>query len=285
LETYEKQIAEFKQLLREHHQHKHNMSMYENDDLWILRFLLNPIYSTSECVNRYVKMIRLREENGLNHIKDLIFEQINKSQDPVCNFPYFEIVNKAFPESLYHTNDIWGQPVAIQLLGKSDLTFLTENLCKSEFYQYALWKAEYMRIILDMKSHETQHLLQWVQVIDLEGLGFAHVNPTAFDYLKSASNRIDQIYKECFGNIYIVNVPGAFHFIWSIMCLWVSPRTAQKITLLDDADYKQKLRAIISDSEKWPYFLGGDQFCVTIANLHFIQPQKPDNDDAWNAVD
>ena len=48
---------------------KEENAIYD-DDIWILRFMMNPKYGPEKCAERYKKMIRLREENKLNAIRD-----------------------------------------------------------------------------------------------------------------------------------------------------------------------------------------------------------------------
>ena len=82
----------------------------------------------------------------------------------VSTFPHFETVNRAFPETLFQTRDIHGQPVALQMLGHSEPKAVVKALNREQFYEYTLYKAEYMRIILDDLSLESGKLLQWNQV-------------------------------------------------------------------------------------------------------------------------
>jgi len=231
-----------------------------DDDLWLIRFCFNPKYNVDQCVERYRKMIRTRKEDGVDKIREKLLAE---TEIDIKAFPFWKEVNTAYPESLFHTKDIHGQPVAIQLLGRSDPKSLTKAITKDQLYTYTLHKAEYMRLTLDKMSYTANKMLQWVQVVDLDGLSMMkHMNASAMEPIKSASNRVDQMYKECFGRIYITNAPRVFHMIWAMVKLWVSERTAQKVVMMDGS-YREQLMALIP-ADGFPVFFGGKQQTVTI---------------------
>jgi len=264
------QLAEVRTLLKDDFALPEN-KMYDHDP-WILRFLFNPRYTPEQCADRFRKMIQTRVDDGVNEILEEIQAGGGLEYD-ITKFPHFEVVNRAFPESLWHTTDLFGQPVALQLLGKAEPKLLVDSVNKDEFYTYTKYKAEYMRLVLDTLSESSGKLLQWVQVIDLTGLGFKHMNTTSMDIVKSASSRVDQMYKECLGKILIVQAPRLFHAIWAMMKLWVTERTAQKVTLLGSG-YKDDLVEFIP-KDRWPQFLGGAQVTGKVAFLSFNASGAP----------
>lgn len=237
-----------------------------DNEIWLLRYLLNPKYSVAQCAERYRKMIATREKDGVNEILARLEAEGGTGFD-IKRFPHFEVVNRAFPEALWHTTDIYGQPVAVSLLGRCEPKSLVSSLTKDEFYEYAKYKAEYMRMTVDALSERSGKLLQWVQVIDLDGLGMKHMHSGAMDVMKSASNRIDQMYKECLGKILVVNAPRVFHMIWAMVKLWLNERTAVKVTLLG-ASFKTDLVEYIP-KEGLPHFLGGSEMRGAIAYVQF----------------
>jgi hypothetical protein len=254
-------VQQMRELLKEDLAHPDN-KIYD-DDVWLIRFLFNPKYTIEQCAERYRVMIQKRKADGVDKIlKDL------QTQGHVDNskFPHFEQVSHSFPETLSRTKDCYGQPVALQQLGKSDPAYFVQHLSKEQFYQYTLYKAEFMRITLDKMCVETGLLLQWVQVIDLAGLGVRHCNTSAMDLFKHASKQVDQMYKECLGKVLIVNVPRPFYMMWNLMKVWIAERTVQKVTLLTT---QPELLGAIVEKHDWPLYLGGHQKTGTIARIHF----------------
>lgn len=260
-------LEEIRELLKDELAKEEN-AIYD-DDIWILRFMMNPKYGPEKCAERYKKMIQLREENKLNEIREKILVMMEET--PVREvpklFPHYETVNRSFPESLWHTSDKWGQPVAVQLLGKSELKPFVANMNKDTFYEYTLWKAEYVRLSLDKIAKETGTFVQWVQVIDLNGMGMKHMNSTAMEILKSASTRVDQMYKECFGPIMVCNAPRVFHMLWSMVKIWLNERTKVKVSLMG-SNFRTDLATAIPTKEM-PSFLGGDVESGEIAFLSY----------------
>eukprot|EP00298_Acanthocystis_sp_HF-20_P009668 c18437_g3_i4.p1 GENE.c18437_g3_i4~~c18437_g3_i4.p1 ORF type:complete len:137 (+),score=57.88 c18437_g3_i4:298-708(+) len=130
-----------------------------------------------------------------------------------------------------------------------------------------MYKSEYMRLTLEKMSNESGRMLQWIQVIDLTGLGLKHANTTAIDIAKNASSQIDQMYKECLGKVLVVNAPRVFSMIWALMKPWIAERTVQKLMLVN-ATANKDLGNVI-EKKSWPKYLGGEQTSGSIAFVQF----------------
>lgn len=257
-EKFGDKIKTIREILKEELAKEEN-KIYD-DEIWIMRFLFNPKYSVEKCADRYLKMIEARKEDGVDEIHKKLMEMMQ--DDPVdmgkvtASFPYAEQMAQACPDSAYHTFDKAGKPVNIALMGRSDLKFLLKNFTKEQFHEHMLWKAEALRILLDRKSKKEEVLAQVVNVVDLAGLGMRHMNRSALSLMQSSSTRVDQMFKEYFATLLVVNAPRVFHVIWAVMRIWVTERTKEKMVMLG-SNYKEVLAATIP-TDNMPAFLGGD---------------------------
>ena len=135
----------------------------ETDDVFLLRFLLNPKYTVQEATERFIKMLKYRNERRLklqSHYQT--FHQLvqNAPFHGQAALPHARKVFDSIPERLLHFHDHWGQPVALQCVGRSSLSSFLQNCTAEEFEDYALAKSEYMRLYIDYQSRQTDQLVQ-----------------------------------------------------------------------------------------------------------------------------
>ncbi len=71
-ERFKEQLENMKHLLAEDFAKPENQ-MY-NDEIWLLRFMMNPKYSVPQCVERYRVMMRMRHNDGVTQIYEELVE-------------------------------------------------------------------------------------------------------------------------------------------------------------------------------------------------------------------
>lgn len=203
----------------------------EEDDLWIVRYLLNTKYTVEEATKRFINMIVARHNDPVaNQVHKVLTENEGELyRQGQIKFPNVQGCFKAIPERLVHMYDKWGQPVSISCMGRSDLAYLMK-LDDGIFQTYGFYKAEYVRLLVDQRSRETDQLVQLVQVVDLTGLGLtSHLNMSAFKRMNRMTKKLDNLYKETLGRIWVINAPFVFHQILKAGKFVMNERTAAKI--------------------------------------------------------
>jgi len=75
---------------------------------------------------------------------------------------------------------------------------------------------------------------------DCAGATMATIDRTAFEIIKLGAKMCSDNYPETFGQLFFINAPAFFFFIYSIIKPWIDERTRSKI-MVYKSDYKEKL--------------------------------------------
>lgn len=115
-------------------------------------------------------------------------------------------------------------------------------------------------MMVETSSKSTGHIMRTVKIMDLEGLNSSHFDWKGLKYLKHLIAVSQHNYPEMLGHLYIVNIPWLFNAGWKIIKPWLEPHTIEKITILQNHEFKQKLLEQI-EADQLPEFLGGTCTC------------------------
>lgn len=206
----------------------------EDDEVWLVRYLLNVKYTVQEAAQRFITMILTRHaEPRIDAFHEMLTKDDSaKLKEGQITYPHAEHIFQYVPERLLHMYDKHGQPISVQCLGRSDLKKFLTDVIDSQFEDYALCNAEFKRLTVDLRSRETNQLVQYLQVVDLSGLGMTHINRAALGRVNKMTKKLDLLYKECLGRIWVTNAPGIFRAVYSAAKFVMNERTAAKIMVI-----------------------------------------------------
>lgn len=178
-------------------------------------------------------------------------------------------VKQAYPR-VYHRTDRVGRPINIDCVGRLDIKRVNAVTNDEEM---ELEKIQEMEHTLRVKypacsAAAGRPINQSLVIMDLSGLSLAMWNGQTRAMIKRLTGVLSDHYPETMGALFIVNAPGFFAAIWSIVKLFLDPGTVQKISILS-SNYKVELFKHI-DPANLPAFLGGSD-----ASFDFMHDQGP----------
>jgi hypothetical protein len=156
---------------------------------------------------------------------------------------------------------------------------MTRTVPFEDMLAYHMYHMEYKSALVSTLSHSTGRVVRTAKVIDLAGLGRAHLDSRGLAYLKRLLAVSQSHYPEMLGALWIVNAPFMFTMGWGIVKPWLHEHTVEKISILSaEESTRVLLRCIHADT--LPSFLGGNCTC---ADLGGCVPQI-DADDGMTTV-
>jgi len=163
------------------------------------------------------------------------------------------------PQNLHHGEDKDGQPFAVAHLGHSDPGLLAKTVSEDALKEFTIYHLEYKRQLVQKLSWEKGYVFRTVRIVDLAGLGSKHLNPRGIKVLRSILGLVQENYPEMVSNVFYVNAPWIFSYIWGMIRPWINASTLEKINILG-ADSKEQLLTKI-DAKQLPKYLGGECTC------------------------
>jgi len=179
-----------------------------------LRFLRAGKGDPVEGQRRYEATLKWRKENGMDTILT----------DP---HPNFELIKSHYPH-YYHLRGRKNEPVFFEQPPKTNLQAMRDGgvtldgLC----HHYAMVTEFQWQFI------EKDDLARAITVVDLEGMRMRDFVGECIEYVKRCSTFTGQHYPERAGFVYVINVPGWFAMIWSVVKPMVDEVTLKKINIL-----------------------------------------------------
>lgn len=189
-----------------------------------LRFLRAGKNDLQQGWTRYQQTLEWRKE----HRMDTILREAH---------PHFEFIKKHYPH-YHHGRGRKNEPVFYEQPPRTNLKALREggvNLDK-------LLRHYAMITEFGWQYLERDDMARSITIIDLKGIKFGDFVGEVVDFVKKASAFTGQHYPERAGSVYVINVPGWFKVIWSVVKPMVDPVTLEKIFILRGAEeIKQKM--------------------------------------------
>jgi hypothetical protein len=202
------------------------------DDIVVYRYLKGWKFDVPTTITQMNNMLAWRAENKM----DLVRQQAAKME--VKDFPYQDLLMQCYPKNDFHGYDKKGQPVSVERIGKLDLALFLKLFTLETIFENFKYIFEKRALLQEEASARSGKLIRFCRILDLEGVGRQHLNPSGISMLKSILGQGTSNYPETLGTMFIVNAPWAFSSIWA----WISPMlkesTQKKIHVLG-ADYKE----------------------------------------------
>jgi hypothetical protein len=179
-----------------------------------VRFLRAGKDDPVEGARRYQATLQWRKENGIDTIL-------------TAPHPNFELIKQHYPH-YYHLQGHEGQPVFFELPPRTNLAALRAGGVdlKKLLHHYAM-VTEFQWQYLDRHDFSRS-----ITVIDLQGMRMTDFVGECVDYVRKSSEFTSQNYPERAGFVMVINVPGWFKMIWSVVKPLIDEVTLTKIQIL-----------------------------------------------------
>jgi len=133
----------------------------------------------------------------------------------------------------YMGRDALGHPVVLDRFCNIPVKQFLNEWTDDEFFLQMVARREGVRAAATANSHELgRRVYKIVSVVDLHGLGFAHLTDKAFHARMKAFNGLfSWHYPESTYKLVVINAPHIFSALWKIAKLFVHPVTAGKVVV------------------------------------------------------
>lgn len=228
-------------------------------DLWLLRYAIGfgGKDHKASC-EKFKKMVEFRVKYGLDEIRRK-FEGGMKPHD----FPGYNEAHKGFTLTfdLNSGRGRDGSPINIEATPKhkfAELFAIPPDL----YDQYVIHNLEWHAFLLDTIALETNTLVGFIKIMDLEGCGMGQLK-WVYKWQGHTKERRERLgveilecYPECFGKIAVMNSPSFWGTIWGMLKGAFPARTAEKVQVVGKAKTQEVLLSLVAP-EVLPSHLGG----------------------------
>ncbi|CAL8091594.1 unnamed protein product [Calicophoron daubneyi] len=210
--------------------------------LYLIRWLRARSWNLQEAEKMLRNHIRWRVENHVDNIMSWF-----KTPDVVENY---------FPGSIFG-QDKRGRPLMIAPVGRFDPKTFMRAITKADFLRSRIYQMEYtLKVIFpDASRRAGTYIDQLSLIMDMEGLGLKHLNPSWLSFASESVTMLDANYPEVLGICFVVNAPPIFSTLYNFLKPMLSKATQEKIHVLS-SDFKDTLSQFF-DLETLPAIYGG----------------------------
>lgn len=200
-----------------------------------------------EAKRRYAKTLAWRHENAV----DSIFFR------PA---PHFDVMKASFLH-FTHKKDKLGHPVSIEYLGamkKSMDNFVAHGVTEAEAVMHNILLLEFLWKVIDPRPFPEGVMLK---IYDLKGISMSDVSGDVFNYTKQLGEVVAEYNPERIYQVFIINPPSWFNFIWKLVSPLINPKTRERVHVLRGQKDIQKALLEFVDAENLPVEYGGTCRC------------------------
>eukprot|EP00299_Pterocystis_sp_00344_P010449 c4671_g1_i1.p1 GENE.c4671_g1_i1~~c4671_g1_i1.p1 ORF type:complete len:610 (+),score=86.87 c4671_g1_i1:44-1873(+) len=250
------------------------------DDIWLLRFLINSNVTKAE--SRVRDMLAWRK----THNVDAIAQHIIQSNMTMKDFPHISTINRWFPQHTLFGFCLDGSPFGVENYGRMHMTNLVAEMTFEQFFEFNLYRLEYMRLVLDRVTKYSGVMTRYMLIVDLNHLTFLQFSSKFVTYVKRMAKDTQAHYRECVGSVMVVNANTACNIMWKMVKNSLNKNTLAKVSIRD-SKYATYLHAFVPQ-HSLPQSLGGDvkdngECNCSINGLLSVLPQHMQRPVAWDA--
>jgi hypothetical protein len=230
------------------------------DDELDSRFLEGCDGEVDEAKRRYAKTMQWRKENDI----DSIF---------LRPAPQFAAMKESFPHYT-HKKDKLGHPLSIEYLGsmkKSMEHFLSRGVTEEEAVMHNILMQEFLWKVIDPRPFPEGVMLK---IYDIKGISMSDVSGDVFNYMKQLGEIVAEYNPERIYQVFIINPPSWFNFIWKLVSPLINPKTRERVHVLRGQKDIQKALLEFIDPENLPVEYGGTCRCEGGCATH--SPEETD---------
>jgi len=234
------QIQEFKEIVKEHIKPDHT-------DFYFTRFLVARKWDMKLSTELFINAMKVRESERIDDILET-FPQ---------NY-WFKTITDYWPTSIsekkFHSAKD-GCPVVYERIGLvnpklADLIPL-DVLFKHHLFNVEITERENRKVV-EKNGFSAGTIL----IEDLEDLSASHMYGKVTKLITGIAARDEVSYPESIRKVYIVNPPGVFSLVWSLIKPFIEERTQAKFSFGPAKEFKEEWDKIIG-LENLPKYLGG----------------------------
>jgi len=150
-----------------------------------------------------------------------------------------------------------GRPIYVERVGKIDPVNLMGTFNIEQLINFHTQTMERLQKVKDdISARNGRTMYKHLVILDLDGLGYAHMGNQFYEPMKRFVNIDQYYYPETLHKMVIVNAPWIFKMAWKIVKPWIHPITRERIKM----GHEHLLELI--DEDQLPRFLGGKCQCV-----------------------
>lgn len=167
---------------------------------------------------------------------------------------------------MHHTGwDKQGHPILYDEIGCADITAVTDAF-SNDIEIVRKYRFRFHRRLANCKRIQADRykvpIFKHVMVMDMSGFCSSHFNAQYRAIVKDIIGDEQNVFPETLKKLYVVNAPWPFRLIWNVICTFIDPLTAQKISvakntseLLREIDVNQ-IPPKYGGKGKWEIILG-----------------------------
>lgn len=217
------------------------------DDELDSRFLEGCNGEVDEAKRRYAKTMAWRKEQDIDNI---FFRPA----------PHFAAMKESF-QHYTHKKDKLGHPLSIEYLGsmkKSMEYFLSHGVTEADAVMHNILMQEFLWKVIDPRPYPEGVMLK---IYDIKGISMSDVSGDVFNYMKQLGEIVAEYNPERIYQVFIVNPPSWFNFIWKLVSPLINPKTRERVHVLRGQKDIQKALLEFIDPENLPVEFGGTCRC------------------------
>jgi hypothetical protein len=234
------QILEFKELVKDYIKPEHT-------DFYFTRFLVARKWDVKVSAELFISAMKVREA-----------EQVDQILETFPQTFWFKTITSYWPtsisESKFHVAKD-GCPVMYERIGLVNPK-LADLIPMDVLIRHHLYNVEIMekenRKVVEKNGFSAGSIL----IEDLEDLSASHMYGKVTKLITGIAARDEVSYPESIRKVYIVNPPGVFSLVWSLMKPFIEERTQGKFSFGSAKEFKDEWEKIIG-LENLPKYLGG----------------------------
>jgi len=202
-----------------------------------VRFLNGEQGNMQEALRRWQVTCEWRAENAVDQLLD-------------SPHRLFFLIKAHYPHYFLGRSK-YGHVVYMERVGGVNMSALRRGGAKlRDMIHHYIYSAEFQWTILEPTEYGRS-----LTILDAAGIGFFDFAGDTMEFIKKATNVVQEHYPERGFMVFVINVPYWFTSVWAIVKTWVNPRTLNKIRILGK-DYQQELFKFV-DPSVIPMEMGG----------------------------
>lgn len=218
------------------------------------RFLEGCNGEVEEAKRRYAKTMQWRKENDIDNIF-------------LRPAPHFHVMKDSFLHYT-HKKDKLGHPVSIEYLGamkKSMEHFLANGVTEPDAVMHNILMQEFLWKVIDPRPYPEGVM---IKIYDIKGISMGDVSGDVFNYTKQLGEIVAEYNPERIYQVFIINPPSWFNFIWKLVSPLINPKTRERVHVLRGQKDIQKALLEFIDPENLPVEYGGTCRCEGGCSTH-----------------
>ena len=177
-----------------------------------------------------------------------------------------EEVHHHWPQARIPSLDNEHRPVYLEKTGKIDVHGIMKITTPAKLLRWHVHSVETgslseMQRATDVVRRENPHhraINCNTSILDLEGFSLGSFMGETKAYLNQVSEINQNYYPETMGKMLIINAPGLFTTVWSVVKGWLDPRTVGKIEILGGPSQYQPRLFDVLGKDNTPKEYGGN---------------------------